>query len=176
MKVLFLTNLLPYPLDSGGNIKTYATLTALKRGNYDVDVVCFTEDKEKDEKNKQKLLDICHSIELIEGKLVTRENIFYMLRKAFFSLFSKYPFVVYKYKNNRMLSLIEKKLSENKYDFIYFEHLQMFLYYDLLKEKIQKNRVILDQQNCESLILCNLRRLAVADAFSSGHPALMNGC
>lgn len=28
MKILFLTNLLPYPLDNGGKIKSYTTLKA----------------------------------------------------------------------------------------------------------------------------------------------------
>ena len=28
----------------------------------------------------------------------------------------------------------------------------------------------------DDLYICNLRRLAVADAFPSGRPALMNGC
>lgn len=32
MKILFLINLLPYPLDNGGKIKTYNTIRALSDG------------------------------------------------------------------------------------------------------------------------------------------------
>ena len=33
-----------------------------------------------------------------------------------------------------------------------------------------------DKQVVTDLLDCNLRRAAVADAFSGGRPALMNGC
>ena len=45
MRILFLTNLLPYPLDNGGKIKTYTTLNAFARAGYKIDVLCFKEKK-----------------------------------------------------------------------------------------------------------------------------------
>ena len=41
MKILFLTNLLPYPLDNGGKIKSYTTLKAFFQAGYNVDLLCF---------------------------------------------------------------------------------------------------------------------------------------
>ena len=44
MKILFITNLLPYPTDNGGKIKTYNTLKILSKSN-DIDLMCFYEDE-----------------------------------------------------------------------------------------------------------------------------------
>ena len=41
MRILFLTNLLPYPLDNGGKIKTFSTLKALSIMGNSVDLLCF---------------------------------------------------------------------------------------------------------------------------------------
>ena len=60
MRILFLTNLLPYPLDNGGKIKTYMTLKALCSGNNQTDLVCFKEQVE--DHNYQELDKICHNV------------------------------------------------------------------------------------------------------------------
>ena len=39
MKILFLTNLLPYPLDNGGKIKTYNTLSSLSEAGHEIDLI-----------------------------------------------------------------------------------------------------------------------------------------
>ena len=65
MRILFLTNLLPYPLDNGGKIKTFSTLKALSIMGNSVDLLCFSENSENDSGNVQKLKNICKFQEAI---------------------------------------------------------------------------------------------------------------
>lgn len=152
MKILFLTNLLPYPLNNGGNIKTYSTLKALKDGGHSVDLLCFSEDLENDSKNKTKLNEICRDVQMVGHKLTTKNNMSYMLFIAFKSIFSRYSFGVYKYESKQMRQLIRKKIKENKYDIVYFDHLQMFKYYGLFHNN-DDIKIVLDQHNCETQIM-----------------------
>lgn len=147
MKILMLTNLLPYPLDNGGKIKTYNTLLALAAHN-EVDLLCFYENKEEYRYIKN-LENICGNVYCLNKKLTTRKNKLLMIRKAFVSLFSKYSFGIYKYLDNDM----KEKINEikDKYDYIYIDHLQLAVYLNLFNNKSQK--IILDQHNCESTII-----------------------
>lgn len=151
MRILFLTNLLPYPLDNGGKIKTYTTLTALKSLGHVIDLVCFTESKFIYEENK--INDICNSVTQVYNRLTTKENKIYMIRIALKSLLSKYSFSILKYLSNNMLNILIQKIENNNYDIIYFDHLQMCLYLDLLKDRIANKTIILDEHNCEFLIM-----------------------
>lgn len=153
MKVLFLTNLFPYPLDNGGKIKTYSTLKALKEMNCEIDLLCFSENLEADQKNQDEIMKICSYVNLVEHKLTTKENMRKMLFLAAKSVVSRYPYIIYKYQNKEMYHLIEEKLKNEKYSFIYFDHLQMFLYYNLFLKYMSKNKIVIDQHNCESQIV-----------------------
>ena len=59
MRILFLTNLLPYPLDNGGKIKTFTTLKALSDSGHDIDLLCFKEtvglERKKEEEKRSYL-------------------------------------------------------------------------------------------------------------------------
>lgn len=153
MRVLFLTNLFPYPLDSGGKIKTYATLKALREMKCEIDLMCFSENVKIDKKNQFEMEKICSHVDLIEHKLTTKENMKKMLLIAAKSVVGKYPYIIYKYRNKEMYRLLEEKIKGEKYDFIYFDHLQMFLYYDLLQIELGETKIIIDQHNCESQII-----------------------
>ena len=151
MRILFLTNLLPYPLDNGGKIKTFSTLKALSIMGNSVDLLCFSENSENDSGNVQKLKNICNDVQFVEHKLTTKSNIKYMMAVAFRSLFSKYPFGIYKYESKQMRDVIAKKIKENDYDIIYFDHLQMYKYFNSFDRKNVK--FVLDQHNSESEIV-----------------------
>ncbi|SDP75387.1 glycosyltransferase [Selenomonas ruminantium] len=152
MKILFLTNLLPYPLDNGGKIKTYTTLKALHENGHEINLVSFYEN-EDEKKSIQKIKEICLAVNTINLKLTTATNKEYMRKVALKSLFSKYSFGVYKYLNNKMIGLLQKIAREEKYDCVYFDHLQMCVYYDCLKKLYPNAKFILDEHNCESVIM-----------------------
>lgn len=147
MKILFLTNLLPYPLDNGGKIKTYNILKALCI-EHTVDLLCFYEN-ESDKKYVNNVKELCNEVYCFNKKLTTRKNKKEMICKAFLSLFSKYSFGLYKFQDKGM----QKKIDEIKdnYDCIYIDHLQLAVYLDNFKNT--NHKIILDQHNCESVIM-----------------------
>ncbi len=152
MKILFLTNLFPYPLDNGGKIKTYTTCQALYDGGHEIDLLCFYEDVISEEWKKN-VGQFCRSFECIHTKLTTRGNLYYMLIKAFLSIFSQMSFGLYKYKNVNMKRAIKQMLSKNKYDIVYYDHLQMCVYDKYIKRKKADVKYILDEHNCEYILM-----------------------
>lgn len=153
MKILFLTNLFPYPLDNGGKIKTYSTLKALKEMNSEIDLVCFSEDIARDSESRKKIEEICEHVTLVQHKLSTKENIKEMMYVALKSIASRYPYIILKYKNKKMRRVVKEKLEKTDYDIVYFDHLQMFIYFDMLYRYIRNSQIIVDQHNCESQII-----------------------
>lgn len=153
MRILFLTNLIPYPLDNGGKIKTYSTLEALHNGGYDVDLLCFYEDDKLPKEWVDNVKQYCSKVDCIHTKLTTNGNMSYMLRQAFLSLFSSYSFGLYKYKNKEMSELIKERMSQSNYDIIYYDHLQLGVYHKNICAMNSSAKYILDEHNCEYMIM-----------------------
>lgn len=150
MRILFLTNLIPYPLDNGGKIKSFNTLKMLSGKDNKIDIFSFYEtNAEKDSVNYMKTL--FNEVNVIKKPLTTSVNMKIMMGIAIKSLFNKLPFVLLKYKDNEMSALLKRKIEETKYDLIYIDHLQLGVYFEILKEA--NCPIYLDQHNCESQIL-----------------------
>lgn len=153
MKILFLTNLLPYPLDNGGKIKTYTTLKSLKSADHLIDLVCFTEDEELSKAYEIELLNVCDSVTQIPWKLTTTLNKVYMAKVALRSIFSRYSFGLLKYVSPQLIAYLNTIGKEKVYDCIYFDHLQMCVYYDIARQLWKNAEFVLDEHNCEFLIM-----------------------
>lgn len=153
MRVLFLTNLLPYPLDNGGKINTYTKVVALKKGGHSVDLVCFTESQNESLEYAEHMRQYCEGVYQIYLRLTTAENKLYMIRMALQSLLSPYSFGVYKYKSEEMEHLLRNLSGKYNYECIYFDHLQTFIYEPLIKKLWPKAKTIIDEHNCETVIM-----------------------
>lgn len=153
MHILFLTNLPPYPIDNGGKIKSYTTLKSLAAIGHDVDLVCFNEKKEISLETEVELKKYCNRLKVIYLKLTTAENKGYMMKMAIKSLFSQLSFGLYKYCCTEMSNFLRELAKTEKYDCIYYDHLQLCVYKELLDELFPESKSILDEQNCEALIM-----------------------
>ena len=153
MKILFLTNLLPYPLDNGGKIKSYTTINALATAGNQIDLVCFTEQQNIDNKNQDEMLKFCNVVKQVYLRLTTAENRNYMIKIAAKSLLSTYSFGVLKYCSKEMKLILIELCSNNDYDCIYFDHLQMCVYKKMISQLLPNAKCILDEHNCEALIM-----------------------
>ena len=127
MKILFLTNLLPYPLDNGGKIKTYTTLKSLSEAGHDIDLLCFKETKKSVEENELEVLKLCRTVKQVYLPLTTADHKKYMVGVAIKSVFSTLPFSIYKYQSEEMLQELSVKKCVG-YDVVYFDHLPMCRY------------------------------------------------
>ncbi|KMY57237.1 glycosyltransferase family 4 protein [Geobacillus stearothermophilus] len=146
MRILFLTTLLPYPLDNGGKIKTFYTLKALS-ADHEVDVLCFINNK-KDNVYKKNISKICNQIDIVEKVLIAKYSKKSLLQDFTRSLFTKYPYVIYKFYSKEMAKKIIELQKNYSYDLIYVDHLPMMIYHNLFNSP-----VILDEHNVESLIM-----------------------
>lgn len=153
MRILFLTNLLPYPLDNGGKIKTYTTLQGLSMAGYDIDLVCFTENEEDVHNVPKELAVICNKVVQVFLPLTTAENKKYMLKIAMKSLFSTYSFGLYKYISRDMILKLKQLSESESYDYVFYDHLQMCVYKSYLDDFCPGCKTILDEHNCEAMIM-----------------------
>lgn len=151
MRVLFLTNLLPYPLDNGGKIKTYTTLKALSDSGCVIDLLCFKETVYSMESEISEMLKLCNSVDQAYMPITTASHKKYMLGIAIKSLFSLFPFSVYKYQSKEMEDKIKEKLKFH-YDVLYFDHLPMCVYLKFARKLWPDAKIILDEHNCETII------------------------
>lgn len=159
MKILFFTNLIPYPLDNGGKIKTFTTIKSLHEEGHSIDVLCFRESLDLSKDYEEEMGKVCNSITSSFLPLTTAQFKRYMIKKAINSLFSKLPFSVYKYYSKEMIDKINSFRSY-EYDIIYFDHLPLFLYYSDVKNIWPNAKVILDEHNCETIIVERKRNQA----------------
>lgn len=153
MKILFLSNLLPYPLDNGGKINSYTKLKALHDGGHEVDLLCFDQRRKIPLENVEEMLRICHSVKIIYLRITTEYYKFYLGLKAMCSLFSKYSYGVYKFQSKEMVEYLKKLAKTEKYDCIYFNHLQLYVYGKYTSELWPDAKTVLDEHNCETMIM-----------------------
>lgn len=150
MKILFVANLVPYPLDGGGKIKTFTTIQSLAKKNT-IDLVCFYE-HENIEEARSFLGNYCRNISMLPIRVTTSENKRFIARKALECLFTPNSLSVYKYYQREMCEEIKELMSFNSYDIAYFNILQVYSYKKLISELSPSIKTVLDTQNCETLI------------------------
>src|SRR3990172_8151309 len=118
MKILMLSPYLPYPLISGGQIRTYNLLKNLK-DKHDITLFSLI----KNESDKQYIPNIeqfCSKV-----KVFKRSNKPFTLRNILKSGFSFYPFVVTRNLVTQTLREVEKELKSGAYDLIHAETFYM---------------------------------------------------
>ena len=118
MNILYIANLIPYPLDSGGKIFTFSTIQALSKNN-EIDLLCFYEHEDINA-GTEKLREFCYSVDALPIRVTTRENMPLMMVKAVKSLFSSNPLGISKYIVPEMKTLIGEKMQTKKYDCVFF--------------------------------------------------------
>jgi len=148
MKILFLTQLLPYPLDNGGKVKTLAILKTLKGLGHQIYLVCFA-DKKQDLKRAREIENICWQTKVFYNPVITKSYKKLML-KGFLSLFSPKPFAVFKYHRREAEDFLKRVIQKENFDIVYIDHLHMAQYLACLSFK-KKPLLIYDEHNITSL-------------------------
>lgn len=150
MNILFIANLVPYPLDGGGKIKTFTTIQSLAM-KHTIDLVCFYEHEDINAA-REALSTYCRNIELIPIQVTTDENKVYIMKQAIKCLLTPTSLSVYKYHKKTMETSINRLIEQNTYDLVFFNILQVYSYKKQIQRKQPQIKVVLDTQNCESLI------------------------
>jgi polysaccharide biosynthesis protein PslH len=152
MRLLFLTETIPFPPDSGGRIKTYNTLRILSQEH---EVHCHALVREQARlRFEQDLARVCASASL---HLVKRHPVG-ELQTAVASLLTGEPFLVRRHFHRQVLKQLVAASRRHPFDAIYCDHLSMIEYGRRLRLP-----VVLDAHNVEFEIV---RRYAQTLAWS----------
>jgi glycosyltransferase involved in cell wall biosynthesis len=123
MRILFLSQLLPLPLDAGPKIRAYYVLRYLVEAGHELTLLCFTRPGD-DEQNIHRLLRICRSVEtvpLIRSRCKDVSN-------GLHSLFSVTPFLVLRDQLPSMQQKLEKIMGSRSFDALHADQLWMAPY------------------------------------------------
>jgi glycosyltransferase involved in cell wall biosynthesis len=139
MKVLMLTPYLPYPLVSGGQIRTYNLLKHLSK-HHDITLFSLIKD-EAERSHTSELQKYCRKIVLFK-----RTKNPFVLRNILLAGFSTYPFVVTRNLPLNMKKAVQAELTKGKYDLIHAE-----TFYMMPNIPATKVPIILAEQTIEYL-------------------------
>jgi glycosyltransferase involved in cell wall biosynthesis len=118
MKILMLTPYLPYPLLSGGQIRTYNLVKNLSKKHQ---ITLFSLIKDEDEKKYvPQLKKFCNKVILLK-----RTKKPFHIRNILLAGFSKYPFLVTRNLPKNGTSKIRQELENENYDLIHAETFYM---------------------------------------------------
>ncbi len=118
MKVLMLTPYLPYPLVSGGQIRTYNLLKHLSK-HHEITLFSLIKD-ESEREHLNELHKYCKNIQLFK-----RTKNPFVLRNILLAGFSSYPFVVTRNLPLNMKKAVGDELARGNYDLIHAETFYM---------------------------------------------------
>lgn len=136
MRILMITPYLPYPLYSGGQIRSYNIIKQLAK-KHEITLFSVIRD-EKENQYIGELEKYCKRVATFyRGKAFTLNHILA-------SGFSSYPFILQVYKLPALQEAIEKELLDNSYDLIHVE--TFYVMHNLPKTHVP---VVLFEQNIE---------------------------
>jgi polysaccharide biosynthesis protein PslH len=144
MRILFLSQLLPFPLDAGPKIRAYYVLRYLAEAGHNVKLVCFTRPGDNDHAIDQ-LLKICVSVETIP---LVRSR-FKDITHGLHSLFSTTPFLILRDQLPSMRQKLAQITADCSFDAMHADQLWMSPY---IMDHAGPTPKVLDQHNAVFMI------------------------
>ncbi len=141
MRVLFLAPRFPWPLDTGGKIRTFNLLKQLAKES-EVHLVCFSMEA-TDQAQRSQVEDLGIKVTLLP--MVAPKT----LAKAYTVLFQQLPYSILKYDHLDMHQAILDVMQEHQFDVMHIDHVHMAHY----KYCAGNVRCVLDEHNVEYRIL-----------------------
>jgi glycosyltransferase involved in cell wall biosynthesis len=146
MKILFITQFLPYPPDTGGKTKTLQTLKLLSR-EHQIFLVSFVEQKQDLDKRKY-LRNLCYDMKTFVTPLITSSHWILKLR-VLLGLFYVKPFRIQKYFLKETAAFVEQLTRKENFEIIYCDHETAIQYLPYVHQW-QKKLKIYDEHNISS--------------------------
>ncbi len=123
MRILFLSQLLPLPLDAGPKIRSYYVLRSLAASGHEITLVCFIRPEDRDQ-DIQSLCRYCHSVHTIP---LVRSR-FTDMRNGIQSLMGEMPFLILRDQVPEMHRKIRELSASRSFDAMHADQLWMALY------------------------------------------------
>ena len=148
-RLLFLAHLLPWPLDGGGQIKSFHTLRILSR-RFDVTLLAFVRRKDElDAAGEAALRPLLAGPDALRTILIPRSPAINALAAAR-ALRTRTSFIVGRDAVPAMREAVERALAETNFDAVHVDHLQMAQF--VPPDLPTNTRVVLDHHNIEHRI------------------------
>lgn len=127
-RVLFVSQQLPWPRDSGGNIRTYFMLAGLAR-RFEV-VLCSTSDGSSAAREGERVLgELCAAVHLVPD--VKQRSSLGQARGVLASLLRGAPAVLLHNENRALGEVVRRELARESFDTVHLNHLDTTPYLDL---------------------------------------------
>ena len=145
MNILFLSQLLPFPLDAGPKVRSYYVLRQLALTHH-VTLLAFTRESDTQE-SIDHLKTFCETVITIPVKRSRFNNIWALL----LSWVSGQPFLITRDQSRQMTEAIGRITRQQDFDFVHADQLWMAKYALKAKSELMKRgippRLVLDQHN-----------------------------
>lgn len=148
MKILFLTQVLPYPLDAGPKVRAYYVLRHLAQSHV-ITLLSFVRATDTPEAIAH-LLDYCHDVQTVPMPRNKVRDGYFLLR----SLLNGQPFIIERDWNQEMVERLKAVIKlQGPFDAIHADQLWMAPYAKLARTlQHQPTQLVLDQHNAVFMI------------------------
>ncbi|MDX1523669.1 MAG: glycosyltransferase family 4 protein, partial [Anaerolineae bacterium] len=146
MRILFLSQVLPYPLDAGPKMRSYYVLRQLSQ-HHEVTLLTFVRDTDRPEFVAH-LAEFCPHVRTVPMKRSRLKDLNYALK----SVVNGNPFLILRDHVPDMVDEIKTLVQQTNFDVIHADQLWMAQYAQAAKKFSPRSKLILDQHNAVYLI------------------------
>lgn len=150
MRILYLSQLIPYPIDAGPKVRIYHVLQYLAAAGHEVTLVAFRRPNDKEE-HIALLRGICRDVHTVLMQRSRMRDAWHLAR----TLPTGRPFLIGRDDIKEMHRLVNELVSRDHFDAVHADQLWMAQYALAAKENSRTNRhlqLTLDQHNAVHLI------------------------
>lgn len=147
MKILFLSQLVPYPIDAGPKVRSYYVLRYLAEAGHEVTLAAFRRESDNVEAiaHLKKYCSATHTVLMRRSKL---KDVYSLLA----SQINGIPFLIRRDAVTAMHQLLKELMAQNEFDAVHVDQLWMAQYAEGLKNFYPNIKLTLDQHNAVYLI------------------------
>jgi glycosyltransferase involved in cell wall biosynthesis len=146
MHVLFLSQVLPYPLDAGPKMRSYFVLRHLVQ-QHQVTLLTFVRDTDRPQ-HIAHLSEFCHAVHTVPMPRSRVRDVKFLTQ----SLLTGQPFLILRDHVPAMMTEIQRRVRAERFDVVHADQLWMAQYALAAKSASPESRLILDQHNAVHLI------------------------
>lgn len=150
MKILFLSQLVPYPINAGPKVRSYYVLRYLAEAGHEVTLAAFRRESDTEEAIEH-LSQYCSAVHTVMMHRSKIQDIFSLLA----SQVNGVPFLIRRDSVAEMHQLLKDLMARNDFDAVHVDQLWMAQYALGLKDQSPSERcldMVLDQHNAVFLI------------------------
>jgi len=146
MNILFLSQVLPYPLDAGPKMRSYYVLRHLAKKHH-VTLLTFVRDNDRPE-HVAHLAEFCDAVHTVPMRRSIAHDLFFLAK----SILSWQSFIIIRDEMAAMNNVLHQIMTEGDFDAVHADQLWMAQYALRAKEISARVKLVLDQHNAVHLI------------------------